>query len=119
MSAEYDEDEGGNQLVEGEETHVNDSDLKLPTDVDLSAFNKRVATGEEDEDVLHKVCVRIDIGEGAAPARGREAPRRAAAATRCVAWPPRRRPTRVRAAAAHPRARSTLVSPPPLCPAAP
>jgi hypothetical protein len=48
------DDSGGNQLVVGEESHVDDSQLKLP-EFDLASFNQRVATGEEDEDVLHKV----------------------------------------------------------------
>lgn len=52
---EYDGEEG-NQLVAGEDQHVDDSQLKLP-EFDRAAFNTRVASGEEDEDVLYKVWV--------------------------------------------------------------
>lgn len=49
---EYDAD-GGDHLVAGEESHVDDSQLKLP-EFDRAAFNQRVSSGEEDEDSTFK-----------------------------------------------------------------
>ena len=53
MADEHDDADGGDQLVAGEDQHVDDSQLKLP-EFDRAAFNSRVASGEEDEDVLFK-----------------------------------------------------------------
>lgn len=53
MADEDYDNEGGDQLVAGEESHVDDSQLKLP-DFDRAAFNQRVSSGEEDEDVTFK-----------------------------------------------------------------